>query len=64
MKNQFYSRFYSFKVYEHKVEKPIAKFKSRWQAENYINLLHEQQKTWKNKNTYRLVIKNKTVVTL
>jgi hypothetical protein len=51
---------YRYHVHKNNDRKPIAKFNSHFVAERFINLLHDQERTWQHKNYYRLVFNGKT----
>lgn len=60
----FNVRYYRYHVYQNHDKKPIAKFNSHFYAERFINLIHDEEKTWTVKNSYRLSLNGKTQITL
>jgi hypothetical protein len=60
----FRTTYFRYHVHRNNDQKPIGKFNSHYQAERFMTLMHEQEKTWDNKNYYRLLFKGKTQIVL
>ena len=60
----FWTTYYRYQVFRNNDRKPIAKFNSQFQAERFMQLMHDEEKTWEHKSYYRLVFNGKTQITL